>query len=147
MHGMTISTPFTCVRMQGGYSPLRTTMLVYIAARSSLVPSGEPGLSSLYKTRCSELSVTFVLVLFCLQNLLLPHPIRPTAVHLKRAVMTTSRPQIAQSSEPFALTFAVQGRAVFHQRSSGQWQPEAFAAGMSSSSMVDRPRRYGDLSW
>ena len=62
------------------------------------------------------------------------------AVHLMRAVMTTSRPQIARNSEPFVLTFAVQGRAVFNQRSSGRWQPEAIAAGMSSSSMVGIPR-------
>ena len=61
-----------------------------------------------------------------------------------QAVMTTSRQQIARSSEPFALTFAVQGQAVLNQRSSSRWQPEAIAAGMSSSSMVDIPRRYGD---
>ena len=65
-----------------------------------------------------------------------------TAVHLMRAVMTTSRPQIAPNSEPFALTFAVQGRAVFNQRSSGRWEPEAITAGMSSSYMVDIPRWY-----
>ena len=86
-------------------------------------------------TRCCGLLVTFVLSLFCQQNSLLPHPIRPLQ-YFMRAVMTTSRPQIAPNSEPFALIFAVQGRAVFHQRSSGRWQPEAIAAGMSSSSMI-----------
>ena len=53
--------------------------------------------------------------------------------YLMRAAMTTSRPQIAQSSEQLAVqTFAVQGRTVFHQRSRGRWQPEAFVAGKSS---------------
>ena len=46
--------------------------------------------------------------------------------------MTTSRPQIAQSSEQLVQTFAVQGRTGFHQRSRGWWQPEAFVAGKSS---------------
>ena len=51
-----------------------------------------------------------------------------------RAAMTTSRPQIPQSSEQLVQTFAVQGRrrTALHQRSRGRWQPEAFVAGKSS---------------
>ena len=42
--------------------------------------------------------------------------------------------QIARGSDDTAsLVFAVQGRVVSVQRISGQWQPEVFAAGMSSS--------------
>ena len=42
--------------------------------------------------------------------------------------------QIARGSDNTAsLVFAVQGRVVSVQRISGQWQPEVFAAGMSSS--------------
>ena len=49
---------------------------------------------------------------------------------LERAAMTTNRPQITQRPEQLVLTFAVQGRTVFYQRSSGKcmvarWRPEA----------------------
>ena len=108
-------------------------------------PAKMRGIPSLHQQRRLQWAISHICTLTVLPTKLVANASSTTtAVHLMRAVMTTSRPQIARSSEPFALTFAVQGRAVFH--SSGRWQPEAIAAGMSSSSMVGIPRGYRDSS-
>ena len=53
-----------------------------------------------------------------------------------RELMNTTPSQFARGSDDTAsLVFAVQGRVVSVQRISGQWQPEVFAAGMSSSNI------------
>ena len=89
---------------------------------------------------CSSENVHFLLVLQ-----IVPLPSIPSSCHSSyittstamseiRELMDATLSQIARGSDDTtSLVFAVQGRVVSVQHIGGQWQPEVFAAGMSSS--------------